>query len=86
VDGDDETELPGRRPRGGPGAKRGECVRAPRGADPETRAAIALCVSEAVTNAIVHAYRHSDAPGVVEVEAHRPNGYLCINCAIKAAA
>jgi len=48
------------------------------GADPETRAAIALCVSEAVTNAIVHAYRHSDGSGVIEVEAHRPNGYVCI--------
>jgi serine/threonine-protein kinase RsbW len=47
------------------------------GADAETRAAIVLCVSEAVTNAIVHAYRDCDGPGAVEVEAHQPNGYLC---------
>jgi serine/threonine-protein kinase RsbW len=30
---------------------------------------IALCVSEAMTNVVVHAYRHDDRPGRVEVEA-----------------
>ena len=42
------------------------------GADAETLAAIELCISEAVTNAVVHAYRDHDRPGTVEVEAHRP--------------
>ena len=49
------------------------------GADADTLAAIALCVSEAVTNAVVHAYREDDEPGSVEVEARRPNGYLCVH-------
>lgn len=48
------------------------------GADAETLAAIALCVSEAVTNVVLHAYRERDHPGDVEVEARRPNGYLCL--------
>jgi len=48
------------------------------GADAETLAAITLCVSEAVTNAVVHAYRDQAEPGAVEIEAHRPNGYLCL--------
>lgn len=48
------------------------------GADPDTLAAIRLCVSEAVTNAVQHAYREQDEPGPVEVEARRPNGYLCL--------
>ncbi len=48
------------------------------GADADTLAAVALCVSEAVSNAVVHAYRESDRPGEVEVEAKRPNGYLCL--------
>jgi anti-sigma regulatory factor (Ser/Thr protein kinase) len=48
------------------------------GADKDTLAAIALCVSEAVTNAVLHAYRDSDEPGAVEVEACRPNGFLCL--------
>jgi anti-sigma regulatory factor (Ser/Thr protein kinase) len=48
------------------------------GADPDTLAAIALCVSEAVTNVVIHAYRDSDRSGAVEVEARRPNGYLCL--------
>ena len=48
------------------------------GADPDTLAAISLCVSEAVTNAVVHAYRDQDEPGGIEIEAHRPNGYLCL--------
>ena len=48
------------------------------GADADTLAAIALCVSEAVSNAVVHAYRESDRPGAIEVEVRRPNGYLCL--------
>jgi len=48
------------------------------GADADTLAAIALCVSEAVTNAVVHAYDEGDRPGVVELEARRPNGYMCL--------
>jgi serine/threonine-protein kinase RsbW len=48
------------------------------GADADTLAAIRLCVSEAVTNAVVHAYRDDDEPGSIEVEARRPNGYLCL--------
>src|SRR5215208_4488304 len=47
-------------------------------ADDETIAAVALCVTEAVTNAVVHAYRDTDQPRDVEIEARRPNGYLCV--------
>jgi serine/threonine-protein kinase RsbW len=48
------------------------------GADADTLAAIALCVSEAVSNAVIHAYRKSERPGAIEVEVKRPNGYLCL--------
>jgi serine/threonine-protein kinase RsbW len=51
---------------------------ADQGADADTLAAIALCVSEAVSNAVVHAYRGSERPGAIEVEVRRPNGYLCL--------
>jgi anti-sigma regulatory factor (Ser/Thr protein kinase) len=47
-------------------------------ADEDTVAAVALCVSEAVANVVVHAYRDADQPGDVEIEAHKPNGYLCV--------
>jgi anti-sigma regulatory factor (Ser/Thr protein kinase) len=47
------------------------------GADVDTVAAIALCVSEAVTNVVVHAYREADEPGEVELEARKRDGYLC---------
>jgi anti-sigma regulatory factor (Ser/Thr protein kinase) len=40
--------------------------------------AIVLCVSEAVANAVMHAYRHRGEPGAVEVEARRPVGSLCL--------
>ena len=40
--------------------------------------AIALCVSEAMTNAVVHAYRDHAEPGGVEVEAHKPDSFICI--------
>jgi serine/threonine-protein kinase RsbW len=48
------------------------------GADADTLAAVALCVSEAVSNAVVHAYRERERPGEVELEVKRPNGYLCL--------
>ena len=48
------------------------------GADADTLAAIELCVSEAVSNAVVHAYRRLGHRGPVEVEARRPDGYLCV--------
>ena len=38
---------------------------------------IALCVSEAVTNAVVHAYRDQAEPGGVEVEARKPDSFIC---------
>ncbi len=39
------------------------------GADVDTEDAIALCVSEAFTNAVVHAFRDRRQPGAVEIEA-----------------
>jgi anti-sigma regulatory factor (Ser/Thr protein kinase) len=39
---------------------------------------VALCVSEAVTNVVVHAYRAADEPGEIELEARKPDGFLCI--------
>ena len=47
-------------------------------ADEDTVAAVALCVSEAVANVVVHAYRNANQPGDVEIEAHKLNGYLCV--------
>jgi anti-sigma regulatory factor (Ser/Thr protein kinase) len=40
---------------------------------------IVLCVSEAVTNVVAHAYRHEPEPGQVEIEARRPAGGLCLS-------
>jgi anti-sigma regulatory factor (Ser/Thr protein kinase) len=48
------------------------------GVDAGTTDAIALCVSEAVTNAVLHAYRDQAEPGGIEIEARKPNGFLCI--------
>jgi serine/threonine-protein kinase RsbW len=48
------------------------------GVDGATLGAIALCVSEAVSNVAVHAYRDSEAPGELELEARKPDGYLCL--------
>lgn len=48
------------------------------GADADTLAAVELCVSEAVSNAVVHAYRKLGRRGPVEVEVRRPEGYLCV--------
>jgi serine/threonine-protein kinase RsbW len=39
------------------------------GATPRALGSIALCVSEAITNVVVHAYRHADRPGRAELEA-----------------
>jgi anti-sigma regulatory factor (Ser/Thr protein kinase) len=49
------------------------------GADSDTLAAIELCVSEAVSNAVLHAYRRLGRRGPVEVEARRPDGYLYVH-------
>jgi anti-sigma regulatory factor (Ser/Thr protein kinase) len=51
---------------------------ADQGADADTLAAVDLCVSEAVNNAVLHAYRKLGGTGPVEVEARRPDGWLCI--------
>jgi serine/threonine-protein kinase RsbW len=48
------------------------------GVGADVLAALALCVSEAVSNVVVHAYRALDEPGEVEVEAQKPDGYLCL--------
>jgi anti-sigma regulatory factor (Ser/Thr protein kinase) len=39
------------------------------GATARTLGSIAVCVSEAITNVVVHAYRYDDRPGHVELEA-----------------
>jgi serine/threonine-protein kinase RsbW len=56
--------------RSAPGDGRRAVGRFAASASATTRAldSIALCVSEAMTNAVVHAYRHDDRPGPVEVE------------------
>ena len=41
-------------------------------------ASLLLCVSEAVTNVVLHAYRDGEDGGEVELEAYKPNGYLCL--------
>jgi serine/threonine-protein kinase RsbW len=57
--------------RSAPGEGRREVSRFAASAGATTRAlhSIALCVSEAMTNVVVHAYRHDDRRGQVEVEA-----------------
>jgi anti-sigma regulatory factor (Ser/Thr protein kinase) len=40
-------------------------------------AAIALCVSETVTNVVVHAYREAE-PGALELDSRQPDGYICL--------
>ena len=39
------------------------------GATARALGSIAVCVSEAMTNVVVHAYRYDDRPGPVEIEA-----------------
>jgi anti-sigma regulatory factor (Ser/Thr protein kinase) len=46
------------------------------GADPSSQSTIVMCVNEAVSNAITHAYRDRHEPGPVELEARQPNGAL----------
>jgi anti-sigma regulatory factor (Ser/Thr protein kinase) len=70
--------FPAEPPAPGRARRAASAFAAREGADAETLAAIELCISEAVTNAVVHAYRDRDRPGTVEVEARRPNGYLCL--------
>jgi anti-sigma regulatory factor (Ser/Thr protein kinase) len=48
------------------------------GATARALGAIAVCVSEAVTNVVVHAYRYDDRPGSVEVEAEIDGDALCV--------
>ena len=48
------------------------------GVDDVLITSILLCVSEAVTNAVVHAYRDHAEPGDIELEARKLDGYLCI--------
>jgi anti-sigma regulatory factor (Ser/Thr protein kinase) len=49
------------------------------GADPFLLSSIVLCVSEAVTNVVAHAYRHEREPGQLELQAQRPAGGLCLS-------
>jgi hypothetical protein len=56
---------------------------AAQGAPDETLAAIALCVSEAVTNVVVRAYREAE-PGALELEARRPAAISAFTCEIEA--
>jgi len=63
-------------------ARAREAVRAfaaGQGADAHTLADLELCVSEAVSNAVLHAYRRLGGSGPVEVEVKRPDGYLCVH-------
>ena len=48
------------------------------GADAETLAGIELCVTEAVSNVVVHAYRDRGQPGDVHVEAEHLDGRLSL--------
>lgn len=47
------------------------------GADADTLDTIALCVGEAATNVVMHAYRNHSAPGELELQARAADGYLC---------
>jgi serine/threonine-protein kinase RsbW len=46
------------------------------GAHEDVIAPLALCVTEAVTNAVLHAYRNTDAPGQVRVRAECGDGQI----------
>ena len=39
---------------------------------------IAICVSEAMTNVVVHAYRHEERPGTIEVAAELDGDSMCV--------
>jgi serine/threonine-protein kinase RsbW len=49
------------------------------GTDASGVSAILLCVNEAVSNAVLHAYCNRREPGEVELEARRPVGTLCLS-------
>ena len=49
------------------------------GADDLVLASVALCVSEAVTNVVAHAYRHDAVPGDIVLEAQAPEGGLHVS-------
>ncbi|HXS45607.1 MAG TPA: ATP-binding protein [Solirubrobacteraceae bacterium] len=51
------------------------------GASARRASDIALAVSEACTNAVVHAYLDHDEPGTVEVDASRREGSLAVRVA-----
>jgi anti-sigma regulatory factor (Ser/Thr protein kinase) len=79
VPGGDEGDLPSRGARRrARTAGRRRVFAADAGPDADTLAAVRLCVSEAVSNAVQHAYREEDEPGSIEVRACRPDGYLCL--------
>src|SRR3954447_16874934 len=46
--------------------------------DPAVLSDIALAVTEAATNAVLHAYRDREVPGGVMVEAERDGDHVCI--------
>jgi serine/threonine-protein kinase RsbW len=48
------------------------------GATARALGAIAVCVSEAMTNVVVHAYRHEDRPGRVEIQAELDGDALSV--------
>ena len=48
------------------------------GATTRALGSIALCVSEAITNVVVHAYRNDDRQGVVEMEAEHEGESLWV--------
>ena len=48
------------------------------GVDADLGDAMAMCVTEAVTNAVVHAYRDRTPPGDVEMAMERIDGALCV--------
>jgi serine/threonine-protein kinase RsbW len=48
------------------------------GATAPALGAIMVCVSEAMTNVVLHAYRHEDRPGRVEIEAELDGDALSV--------
>ena len=48
------------------------------GATARALGAIAVCVAEAMNNVVVHAYRHEDRPGRVELEAELDGDWLWV--------
>jgi serine/threonine-protein kinase RsbW len=48
------------------------------GATDRALGSVAVCISEAITNVVVHAYRHDDRPGRVQVEAELDGDWLWV--------